>query len=72
MAAVLEANTGEVLAKSPPFSEGTNDWRQYKAELNTGSSTRAVILGIRRLPCSSVPCPIFGKVWIDDFQVKKL
>jgi tetratricopeptide (TPR) repeat protein len=72
IAAAVDAYTGELLAKSPPFSEGTNDWRQYKAELRTGSSTRAVILGIRRLPCSSVPCPIFGKVWLDDFQAKKL
>ncbi|MBA3710866.1 MAG: tetratricopeptide repeat protein [Pyrinomonadaceae bacterium] len=70
--AVLDANAnGLVLAESTPLPQGTSDWMEYEMMFNTSDTTSAVLITLQRQGCSSGPCPVFGRVWLDDFSLRK-
>ena len=69
---VSTATKGEALASSPTLAPGTSDWRDYSVEFNSPPAVEAVLLSLRRQPCTSSPCPAFGSVWLDAFELKKL
>jgi len=68
---VTDANTEIVLAKSDQFARTTPDWHDYVVEFTSGPSTTTIQIGLRRDGCTS-PCPIFGRVWLDAFWLRKL
>lgn len=72
--AVADADSsgGGTLAQSSPLPQGTTGWRDYTMEFTTSSVTRALLITVRRRQCTSGPCPIFGRVWFDDFSLRKL
>ena len=59
------------IAQSEAVSPGTNDWRQASVEFTTGAKTEAVVVRIVRVGCPSEACPIFGKIWYDDFDLQR-
>lgn len=61
-----------VLAASAPLANGTSDWQPVTLEFKTGAQTEAVIVRLRRPPCTLALCPLFGKVWYDDFNLQRL
>lgn len=61
-----------VLAQSKALPKGTSDWQDFSLEFATGSETRAVLVGLLRENCTGEPCPIFGRLWLDDFSIQKL
>jgi hypothetical protein len=65
---VTDAADGHLLAQSSALPEGTSGWRNYEVDCKTSPATQAVIIAIQRGPCSSTPCPAFGRVWFDDFS----
>lgn len=60
------------LNQSPPFLPDVKEWREYVVEFQTGAETLAVLVKLRRQPCSTAPCPIFGLLWLDNFSLQKL
>ena len=67
------AQPDRVLVASTPLKTGTtNDWQAVALDFTTGAQTEAVTLRIVSLPCSSATCPIFGKVWYDNFNLQRL
>ncbi|MBA3442540.1 MAG: hypothetical protein H0T92_22005 [Pyrinomonadaceae bacterium] len=62
---------GKELARSSPLSQGTSGWLPYTVELTTSGETKAVRIQIRRDDCGSGSCPIFGRVWFDNFSLEK-
>ncbi len=70
---VADANTDNlsVLSRSELLPQGDNEWQDYKIEFATGDETRAVHVVLRRQPCASQPCPIFGRLWLDAFKLEK-
>jgi len=68
---VTDANTEIVLAKSDQFARTAPDWHDYVVEFTSGPSTTTIQIGLRRDGCTS-PCPIFGRVWLDAFWLRKL
>jgi len=48
--------------------KNTGFWKAAYGEFTTGSDCKLVMLLIRRLPAGS---PIRGKLWVDDFHLKK-
>lgn len=62
---------GKGLARSSPLSQGTNGWQPYTVGFTTSGETKAVRLQIRRDDCGGGSCPIFGRVWFDDFSLEK-
>jgi hypothetical protein len=66
------ADAARPLASSDPLPMGATDgWRQAAVEFATGPRTEAVTVTVRREPCAEAVCPIFGKVWYDDFNLQR-
>ncbi|HYH85622.1 MAG TPA: carbohydrate binding domain-containing protein, partial [Pyrinomonadaceae bacterium] len=59
------------LGTSAPVPTGTNDWQQVSFEFATGAKTEAVVVRLVRAGCPAESCPIFGKIWYDDFDLQR-
>ena len=66
---ITDAADGKVLASAAPIS-GSTDWTNANAEFTTAAATEAIIIRLVRAECQSSICPISGKVWFDDFQLR--
>lgn len=69
---VTDDSSGEArkLAQSAPLPQGTHAWRDYAVEFTTSDQTRAIVVRFERQSCSSARCPIFGRIWFDDFSLQ--
>jgi tetratricopeptide (TPR) repeat protein len=66
---ILEAGNRKMLA-SVELPADTTDWRKTNILFKTGETSQAVILSLQRKGCSnSSQCPIFGKLWLDEFSL---
>jgi tetratricopeptide (TPR) repeat protein len=68
---VAEAS-GSTLAAAPPVAAGTSDWRQESIEFTTPAGVEGLVLRVVRQGCNDASCPIFGKVWYDDFSLQRI
>ncbi len=66
---ITDAADGKVLATVNPILSST-DWTNAGVEFTTTAATEAVVIRLVREECKSSICPISGKVWFDDFQLK--
>ena len=66
------ADEAHALASSAPLAAGTNDWQADGLDFTTGAQTQAVVVRLVRAPCVQALCPLFGKVWYDDFNLQRL
>jgi tetratricopeptide (TPR) repeat protein len=67
------AQPDRALASSQPLGVGTtDDWQAVALDFTTGVQTQAVTLRVLGVPCASATCPIFGKVWYDNFNLQRL
>ncbi|HEY0408058.1 MAG TPA: tetratricopeptide repeat protein [Pyrinomonadaceae bacterium] len=71
---VTDAGGKEASSLGSPvvLPQGTNAWQNYAFEFGTTNSTRAIRIIVRRQNCGSPVCPAFGRVWLDDFSVRRL
>lgn len=60
-----------VIAESSPLPAGTNAWRNFTIEFQTGAATKAVTINIQRQACHVNPCPLVGRAWFDELQLLK-
>ena len=68
--AVVDAgNNGPELGQSAPLDKATTNWRPFSIEFTTGPTTTAVSINLRREPCQTYPCPIFGSIGLDSFSI---
>ena len=66
-----DSKDGALLGQSSLLTRDTNGWRNYTVEFATGEKTTAVAIILRR-QCETMPCPIYGHAWLDDFSLRKL
>ena len=66
------AEGGQALAQSTPFPKNSNGWQEWTVEFDTGKDTTAVEINLKRQPCAEEQCPIFGDLWLDDFDLERL
>lgn len=72
MISIVNAADQLELVHSPPLPTGTNDWQRIALDFKTKPKSDGVIVKIARQPCGDASiCPIFGKVWYDDFNLKR-
>jgi len=69
MVFILNAETGQILAASEPIKAKEN-WEDYKIDFQVPESTEAIQIVLRRT-CDASPCPIFGRLWLDNFSLQK-
>ncbi len=58
-----------VRVATPPLPNGKHPWTDFALEFTTNAQTEAVTVRIQRLPCPEPPCPIEGRVWLDEFKL---
>lgn len=70
---ISDAGSAEykVLGQSEPLKEDEREWQEYFVEFKTGEGTEAALLSLQRQPCAGETCPIFGRLWLDAFSLKK-
>jgi tetratricopeptide (TPR) repeat protein len=67
------AQPERVIVASQPLKIGTTaDWQAVALDFTTGAQAQAVTLRVVSLPCPDAICPIFGKVWYDNFNLQRL
>jgi len=59
-----------VLAQSPPLLSDKNGWRSFTLDLTTNAATQAIVVSVARQNCANDPCPAFGSLWLDSFDIK--
>lgn len=64
------ANPQQVLAASSPLPLGTSDWQLVTLDFTTATQTEGIIVRISR-QCATPVCPLYGKVWYDDFDLQR-
>ncbi len=69
---VANATHNNVLGQTDLFPRKAVDWQDYVLEFDSGENTSSIQLMLRRVACSQSPCPIFGKLWLDNFSLRKL
>lgn len=71
--AVVEAGpAGPLLAQSEPVTANTGGWSTQNIDFETTGLTQAIYLVVQRQRCPSEVCPIFGRVWFDNFSLTKV
>jgi tetratricopeptide (TPR) repeat protein len=60
------------LAQSKLLPKGNSSWQDYSLDFVTSAETRAILVGLQRESCGGEPCPIFGRLWLDNFTLQKL
>jgi tetratricopeptide (TPR) repeat protein len=68
---VLDAVSRTALGESSLFTGTSEAWRSETVSFTSGPQTKAVRIGFQRQLCSSTPCPIFGRLWLDSFVLRK-
>jgi hypothetical protein len=69
---VIDANAKNILGQSEELAKATDAWRDYNVEFTALELTDAVQILVQRKSCAMSPCPIFGRLWLDDFSLQKL
>jgi hypothetical protein len=64
---ILDPSDNKVLGRTDTFPVSTDGWRSTSIDFTTGESTTAIQIAVQRNPCNTQQCPIFGKLWLDDF-----
>ena len=68
---VVDANSNSMVGESGELPRATEGWRDYTIDFVSGPSTNAVQITLQRRRCEKTPCPIFGRLWLDNFSLRK-
>jgi hypothetical protein len=68
--ALMDAEANKRIGQSDPFPT-TGPWLEYTIDFDSSQSASAILITLQRQPCSSPSCPIFGRLWLDAFSLRK-
>ena len=68
---VSAAKAGGALASTPPLPRTTEGWQDFSLEF-TAPTSGSIRVALKRQPCATSPCPAFGSVWLDAFELRRL
>jgi hypothetical protein len=60
------------LGNSKPLTAGAEQWQVNTLEFRTGLGTKAVTFSLQREHCRESPCPIFGSLNLDSFELERV
>ncbi len=69
---VIDAGSNAVLGQTSEFPQRTNNWQDYTIDFKSREETTAVRVSLQRESCRESPCPIFGRLRLDNFFIRKL
>ena len=67
---IIDAADNTILASTAAVPE-KSDWSALTTEFATAATTQAVTIRLARVPCPTSLCSIAGRVWFDDFNLRK-
>lgn len=70
--AVLDAVTRVALNQSSEVDRTSNGWREFALQFKTGPQIQTIQIVVQRQGCATQPCPIFGKLWLDQFALRRI
>lgn len=68
---IVDANSDTVIAATPRFPLGSNDWQKITVEFVVPQTCEGITVRTTRAACGE-NCPIFGTIWYDDFKIARL
>ena len=68
---VSDATNGQLLGKSENFPTATRSWTQLNFDFTTLPGSQAAVIRLQRNNCESSTCPIFGTLWLDQFNIEQ-
>ncbi|HXM36723.1 MAG TPA: hypothetical protein VN920_16120 [Pyrinomonadaceae bacterium] len=69
---ILDAGTQQALGQSGAFPLASDGWRDYTFDFTVPETTSTIQITLQREHCNRSPCPIFGRLWLDNFSLKKM
>lgn len=69
---VMDASDNQVLGSPVNLPQQTGNWQNYTIDFNSKETTTAILISCARASCPTSPCPIFGRLWLDNFSLRKL
>lgn len=67
---IIDAGSQQALGQTAAFPQ-TGGWHDYTIDFTAPETAAAIQITVRR-QCSKSPCPIFGRLWLDDFSLRRL
>lgn len=68
---IVDANNDVVIAATPRFPLGSNDWQKLGVEFVVPQNSEGITIRTSRAACGET-CPISGTIWYDDFKITRL
>lgn len=69
---VTDASDNVVLGQPVRLPQKADNWQHYAIDFNSKEATAAIQISLQRERCTNSPCPIFGRMWLDDFSLKAI
>lgn len=57
------------IAKSAPLTN-TGAWQEFDVRFSAPAGAQAIVIALRRQPCTAQPCVAFGTLWLDSFRME--
>jgi tetratricopeptide (TPR) repeat protein len=61
---------GDVILKEINLTTDQKDWHTFSTEIETLKQTEAIEIRLARRSCGQSLCPIFGRLWLDNFTIE--
>lgn len=68
---VVDADSGNMINQSAALTSSNSQWQQFKVDFRTENQTQAFKIRLLRQNCKENPCPIFGKLWLDEINLRE-
>jgi tetratricopeptide (TPR) repeat protein len=67
---ILKQSSEDFKFKEFNLAANTGIWSRVSAEIQTDSQTEAIEIRLTRQPCSYSLCPVYGRLWLDNFVLQ--
>jgi tetratricopeptide (TPR) repeat protein len=68
---ILDAANQIVLAQSEPLPPGASEWHAESLDFTVPDTRTGIMIRLGAVTCTAETCPVFGRVWYDDFELKR-
>jgi hypothetical protein len=67
---VLQSTEYKLIAASPAFPTGTNDWQEMTMDVKAPNDSDGIVIRLARSYCGDA-CPLVGILWLDDISITR-
>ncbi|MEQ1764375.1 MAG: O-antigen ligase family protein, partial [Pyrinomonadaceae bacterium] len=65
---IIRRPDGDSLLSEIELGADHGDWINYSSFIQADDKTEAIGIRVTRRPCGQALCPIYGRLWLDNFQ----